>query len=615
MHVGFSLGVAQPDVPKASVSVTIVAYGDSLTAGAGASSLAQAYPAVAANLFTPARTVANRGIGGQSSTEIAARQGGLPLLIAVRDSNPKNLYPHSRDWMDTFEGGSINGLTHLLVQKGRDETGLPYGDVRIQGTATASFTDIGRLVYGAIAANYEIEPGGSWTISADAQLVGGSAAGVVGLRLLLIEADELGGYLDEIAAPSFQLDGTRSHVAATGLATHRFIRSTILLSVTEGSTIDLTLRIFSGQFEAGGSETALQLTPGDGQIPAYHPTYSTTHRFSASAEGWTPRQQDGHTTPIRVEGGKLVIENDDAGTLRGCELAVAAIPEGKLIRIAFDIDFPVGTGLIHVGGLNTPGGSWATRTADGNPTWVISSSGHHELVFTSGNMDFGNPVCGALAILTSGTSVVWSLDNIVVEWGDDSPQVPVTYRSIDVFHGTSSASAGGTVAGTRGTLTVESGSTCNFTRSVAGDCIPVPYETPFKSDEAMSHRRYLQWIWAGRNNAMDQAAVLSDIASMVAHTTSGRFLIGSILTSAGDTPPTKQAIFDLNSELLRRYGPHYVDLHTALLAAGNGSALDEEDRAARIVPRSLRSDPIHLNDQGYAIVAEAWVAATLAMGW
>jgi lysophospholipase L1-like esterase len=131
----------------------------------------------------------------------------------------------------------------------------------------------------------------------------------------------------------------------------------------------------------------------------------------------------------------------------------------------------------------------------------------------------------------------------------------------------------------------------------------------------MSHRRYLQWIWAGRNNATDQAAVLSDIASMVAHTTSGRFLIGSVLTSESDTPPTKQAIFDLNSELLRRYGPHYIDLHNALLAAGNGSALDEEDRAAGIVPRSLRSDGIHLNDKGYAIVAEAWVAATLAMGW
>jgi hypothetical protein len=67
--------------------------------------------------------------------------------------------------MDRFETGSVNGLTHECVHSGMDESGLPYGDVRIHGAATASFTDIGRQIYGAIAANYPAEPGSRWTIS------------------------------------------------------------------------------------------------------------------------------------------------------------------------------------------------------------------------------------------------------------------------------------------------------------------------------------------------------------------------------------------------------------------------------------------------------------------
>ncbi len=53
----------------------------------------------------------------------------------------------------------------------------------------------------------------------------------------------------------------------------------------------------------------------------------------------------------------------------------------------------------------------------------------------------------------------------------------------------------------------------------------------------------------------------------------------------------------------------------ALMAANDGSPTDLADVAARHVPSSLRSDSIHLNDAGYAVVAAAFKAAHEALGF
>lgn len=65
---------------------SIVAWGDSLTSGTGAtggSAGPHTYPAVAQNMFSPPHAVINRGIGGQTSTQIAARMNAQPILVAV----------------------------------------------------------------------------------------------------------------------------------------------------------------------------------------------------------------------------------------------------------------------------------------------------------------------------------------------------------------------------------------------------------------------------------------------------------------------------------------------------------------------------------------------------
>lgn len=77
------------NLSSALVGNLVAAWGDSLTAGAGASGAATTYPAVAATLFAPDRAVSNRGIGGQTSTQIAARMNARPILVtAATDQLP-----------------------------------------------------------------------------------------------------------------------------------------------------------------------------------------------------------------------------------------------------------------------------------------------------------------------------------------------------------------------------------------------------------------------------------------------------------------------------------------------------------------------------------------------
>ncbi|WP_232629372.1 SGNH/GDSL hydrolase family protein [Methylobacterium sp. Leaf118] len=61
-------GRARAEAPR-----PIVAWGDSLTFGTGARTEAGRYPAALGRAFAPPRPVRNAGVGGESSTQIAAR--------------------------------------------------------------------------------------------------------------------------------------------------------------------------------------------------------------------------------------------------------------------------------------------------------------------------------------------------------------------------------------------------------------------------------------------------------------------------------------------------------------------------------------------------------------
>lgn len=118
-------------------------------------------------------------------------------------------------------------------------------------------------------------------------------------------------------------------------------------------------------------------------------------------------------------------------------------------------------------------------------------------------------------------------------------------------------------------------------------------------------------IWAGRNNFAEPQVVEADIQTMVSSLAPGsRYLVLEIITGGADAErpgrPDFGAIEALNAELERRYGSRFVRLMPGLLDhADRRLAGDRQDRAQGVVPRSLRTDAIHLNDTGQAVVAYA----------
>ena len=90
MYQGALIGAALTDQQVISAWLAdldyvtdIVAWGDSLTGGSGASAAATRYPSVAGDAYSPKREVSNQGIGGQTSTQIAARMGVQPITCTV----------------------------------------------------------------------------------------------------------------------------------------------------------------------------------------------------------------------------------------------------------------------------------------------------------------------------------------------------------------------------------------------------------------------------------------------------------------------------------------------------------------------------------------------------
>ncbi|WP_377292337.1 SGNH/GDSL hydrolase family protein [Rhizobium sp. SG2393] len=127
-------------------------------------------------------------------------------------------------------------------------------------------------------------------------------------------------------------------------------------------------------------------------------------------------------------------------------------------------------------------------------------------------------------------------------------------------------------------------------------------------------------IWAGRNNYREQDTVLSDIAKIVNHIGHDRYLVLSVLNGDYETEAKGlvdyQRIVSLNTALQQLYGDRFLDIRDILLKAGDtGSADDRADLERDIVPRSLRSDTIHLNDDGDALVGQSVANAIAAKGW
>lgn len=123
-------------------------------------------------------------------------------------------------------------------------------------------------------------------------------------------------------------------------------------------------------------------------------------------------------------------------------------------------------------------------------------------------------------------------------------------------------------------------------------------------------------IWAGRNNikTMDDEAALVDIAAMVDLAEDGKFLVLSVINAASEPggTPSQEWVRSLNDRLAAQYGNRYLDVLTPLIHSGVGG---EDEEAADIIPRALRIDDLHLNAEGYRIVAETVSEKLMALGY
>jgi hypothetical protein len=360
-----------------------------------------------------------------------------------------------------------------------------------------------------------------------------------------------------------------------------------------------------------GGQTSTQIAARQGGIPIAVtvegnaiPALRKWHwDFSEGIGGWYPRPTT-DAAALTIEGADLLIAGK--GGPQGGAQCWLDVAEGLAAGTAWKVELDMsGAGSMQVGLVSTitPDGS------SGAGSWVSGGSGVASSgtgVSVSGTLTAEGATTLALYIGTSTNTV--RVANLAFTVGRP---VAVTQKSVNVLvdSGNFSGSLPGTLAGVHGMMSTDASGNWTFVRDEEGEEIECPPGTPFIPNEAISLREHTAWIWAGRNNSGNPETVKADIAAMVAHLGHGRYLVGGILNSETEVAgsPAHAAIQTLNDDLAALYGPRFLDIRSALIAAGD-PVEDAADIENDVIPASLRSDAIHLNDAGYGVVARRFFA-------
>ena len=105
--------------------VNVSCWGDSLTYGAGSSGISNSYPSVLSKLSNRKLFVSNMGVGGENSTTIAGRQGGIPIylnsFIIPSATNPVEISFSNDKFQPALQGTAglnpceINGIKGNII--------------------------------------------------------------------------------------------------------------------------------------------------------------------------------------------------------------------------------------------------------------------------------------------------------------------------------------------------------------------------------------------------------------------------------------------------------------------------------------------------------------------
>ncbi|WP_417247857.1 hypothetical protein [Celeribacter sp.] len=355
----------------------------------------------------------------------------------------------------------------------------------------------------------------------------------------------------------------------------------------------------STQVAARQGGVPITVTVEDNEIPA---RFGAEWDFTAGLGRWKSRKAANPPATIYADTatGKLVIEAIGTSQSGAQVWLDETFQSGRRLTVTFELDLG-GAPWIEVGLTD----SYAEEAATGGWAAVqpVSSSGTHSVTLEVGSANAS--IATSLLFMAHVRVGTIRISNVTVS---EEPALAVLSKSTNILYdsGLYTGSAAGTLAGVHGVMETDAAGNWTFTRSLAGPAVAAPAGTTFIPDSAVTYADRTAWIWVGRNNFSQTAQVQSDIAAMVNHLDHDRVRIGAILTSAADSASAVSNIEGLNADLATTYGAKFVDLLGALKAAGNGSPEDNADIANGYVPRSLRSDDVHLNDSGYEIVASAF---------
>lgn len=154
---------------------------------------------------------------------------------------------------------SGSGITRTIVAIGTDD-GIPYIDFKLAGTASSGATfQVIFMTTTTIAATV----GETWTASIYRKLIDGGYTGVTtNLNVIETGGSSTPSTSQAFTATSVDLYTQRTTVTRTiTTANNTHIRSRVLLAVTNGATIDITLRIGAPQLEEAASATSVILPP------------------------------------------------------------------------------------------------------------------------------------------------------------------------------------------------------------------------------------------------------------------------------------------------------------------------------------------------------------------
>jgi hypothetical protein len=131
------------------------------------------------------------------------------------------------------------------------ESGLPYVDIRYNGTATQTFIELrfeGTTAIAALTAQ-------TWTASSYLKAISGT---IPTSQLTIIERTAAGGFITQgstLSTPTSTLQRFTLTRTLSGGATVAFVQPLILFSLTIGATYDFTIRIAAPQMELGAYAT------------------------------------------------------------------------------------------------------------------------------------------------------------------------------------------------------------------------------------------------------------------------------------------------------------------------------------------------------------------------